>query len=612
MEEKIGEGMTYKQILETIRRTIRDPALENKIFNLKKLGRGFVIWTLIAESVMVLEPYPVKWFFDGFNQKWPLEIMIGICVLIFAAYFFGTRIHYKMDKPRNEFFWLAWATTWNYCQYRQQKLGTDWHIQHSTGEKESIVAKNVSKVENLVDELLFNTAPVSLRIIFTAIGVWWLGLHFGTIALVAITTFAISLIKTEKVMEPLRKQFREQMKKIERQASELVKNWRVLKQLGIEEDLYKENDGMLIEFCEKEKPRFEIFRKNYNRKEDIITLFRALMYGTIFKFSDPQQWGSIILATAWMERVFSNLYRFYNLERHLNEGKEAAREICAMLDLVPSVRQPENPKWPKKFEGKVELQNVGMQYDNSNAKVLKNINFTAKPSQCVALAGKTGSGKTSLASLLIREYDPTEGRILIDGVDLRELDLDRYRKEVAIVSQKIELFDGTIAENIRKAKPDATYEEVFEALKKSDAWEFVSKTEKGAETLIGEDGIQLSGGQRQRLAIARALVRNPKILILDEATSSLDAESQAEVQKTINNLMEKRLATIFIIAHRLSTIQQADQIVVLENGKVAETGTHRELAGNDGLFKKFLEIETAHLERLSSTEKESELVLNFH
>lgn len=611
MEEKIGEGMTYKQMFATLKRTIRDPALEKKMFNLKKLGKGFVIWTLIAELVMVLEPYPVKWFFDGFNQKWTLETMIGVCVLIFAAYFFGTRIHYKMDKPRNEFFWLTWATMWNYCQYRQQKLGTDWHIQHSTGEKESIVAKNVSKVENLVDELLFNTAPVTLRIIFTAIGVWWLGLHFGAIALVTITTFAISLIKTEKVMEPLRKQFREQMKKIERQASELVKNWRVLKQLGIEEELYHENDRMLIDFCQKEKPRFEVFRKNYNRKEDVITLFRALMYGAIFKFSDPSQWGSTILATAWMERVFSNLYRFYNLERHLNEGKEAAREICAMLNLTPSVRQPENPKWPQRFEGKVELQNVKMRYGNSGAQVLENINFVAEPSRCIAFAGKTGSGKTTLASLLIREYDPTEGKILIDGINLKELDLERYRQQIAIVSQKIELFDGTIAENIRKAKPDATKEEIFEALRKSDAWEFVLKTEKGVETLIGEDGMQLSGGQRQRLAIARALIRNPKILILDEATSSLDAESQAEVQKTINSLMEKRLATIFIIAHRLSTISQADQIVVLDNGKVAEAGTHEELANNNGLFKKFLEIETAHLNKLDATEKGTELVPNF-
>ena len=604
MEEKIGQGMTYRQMFRVFKKTIRDPVLEKKISELKILGKKFVFWTLVAELVMVLEPYPVKWFFDGFNQKWTTSTMVGICILIFVVYLFGTRIHYKMDKPRNHFFWLTWATLWNYCQYRQQKLGTDWHIQHSTGEKESIVAKNVTKVENLADELLFNTAPVTLRIIFTAIGVWWLGLHFGAIALVTIIAFGISLVKTEKTMEPLRKQFREQMKKIERHASELVKNWRILKQLGIEEESYLENDKLLMDFCEKERPRFEVFRKNYNRKEDIVSLFRAMMYGAIFKFSDPNQWGSIILATAWMERVFSNLYRFYNLERHLNEGKEAGREICAMLDIIPSIRQPEGPKWHESgMQGKIELCNVSMKYPGADKPILKKINCSVRPFHCVAFVGRTGSGKTTLASLLIREYDPTEGKILIDGIDLKELDYDRYRKEIAIVSQKIDLFDGTIAENVRKAKPLATTEEVIDALKKSDAWEFVEKTAKDLETLIGEDGVQLSGGQRQRLAIARALIRNPKILILDEATSSLDAKSQAEVQKTMDNLMESRSATIFVIAHRLSTIRQADQIIVLDDGEIVETGSHQELVQSNGLFNQFLKTETEYLSEIKKLEE---------
>ena len=592
MAEKPVKNMYFREVFRTLKNALKDNSIHHEVILLKKLAKKTLLWILIAEAVMVIEPYPVKWFFDALNKKLGTEWLIGICSIIVLIYLLGTRIHMKMDRPRNKFFWLFWATLWNYSQWRQQKLSTDWHIEHSTGEKESIVAKNVTKIEALVDEILFNTFPITLRIIFTSIGVWWLGLHFGVIATLALATFTLSLIRTEKIMDPLRKEFRIQMKKIERTGSELVRNWRTLKQFGIEDQEYRKNKDLLMDFCDKEQPRFNVFLGHYREKEDIVTLFRGLMYASIFFFSDKNQWGSIILATAWMERLFSNLYRFYNLQRQLNEGKQAIKELCEVLDLIPSVRQLDNPKWPEKFDGSVEFSNVSFRFSGSKESALRNINLRISPNQCVALVGRSGSGKTTFASLLMREYDPTEGQILIDGINLRELDYDKYRMElISTVSQDITLFDCTIAENIQRVRPDAKINEIITASKKAYAHEFIQKLKDGYGTMVGEDGVRLSGGQKQRLAIARALVRNPKILILDEATSSLDGESQAEVQKAIDDLIKNRLATIFIIAHRLSTIRQADLVVVLNDGEVAELGTHRQLYKQEGIYRGFLERE---------------------
>lgn len=304
--------------------------------------------------------------------------------------------------------------------------------------------------------------------------------------------------------------------------------------------------------------------------------------------------GSVVLVTAWMERVFSNLYRFDGLQRNLNQGREAAEELCRIFEIVPSIRQQEQPQWPTESQGSFTLQNVGFSFPNRTAETLRGLDLVVHPNECLALIGRTGSGKSTLTSLLIREYDPTAGTISIDGVDLRDIDYRRYRREmIAIVSQKIDLFDGSVLDNIRLGHPSASFDQVIEAARHADAHEFIQKLPKGYESQIGEDGIQLSGGQRQRLAIARALIRKPRVLILDEATSSLDGESQAEVQKAINHMVTSRLATTIIIAHRLSTIRQADRIVVLDEGQIAEIGTHQELYTRNKLYRYFLDRELA-------------------
>lgn len=243
------------------------------------------------------------------------------------------------------------------------------------------------------------------------------------------------------------------------------------------------------------------------------------------------------------------------------------------------------------LKGGVRFEEVNFSYPNrSDFQVLKSINTEIKPDSLVALVGPSGAGKSTFVSLLLRLYDPSSGRILFDGIDNRGIPLSALRSQMAVVPQDIFLFGGTIRENIAYGKPDATDEMIEDAARKANAWEFINNFPGSLDTLVGERGTQLSGGQRQRIAIARAVLKNPKILILDEATSSLDSENERLVQDALEKLMSGR--TSIVIAHRLSTIRKADHILVMDNGKIVEQGTHKELLkSKTGLYRNLSELQ---------------------
>lgn len=272
----------------------------------------------------------------------------------------------------------------------------------------------------------------------------------------------------------------------------------------------------------------------------------------------------------------------------IQKGLASVERVNEVLEAEEKIQEPADPIHHQEFESELRFEGVGFRYGNE--KVLDGIDLNIKKGETVALVGPSGGGKSTMANLVPRFYDVDEGKITLDGIDIRKIPLRELRNIFGVVTQESILFNDTIGNNIRMSKPDATDDELMEAAKIANAFEFIEKFENGFDTNVGDSGNKLSGGQKQRVSIARAVLKNPSFLILDEATSALDTESERLVQDAINRLMKSR--TALVIAHRLSTIRHADKIAVLEGGKIVEMGNHEELLKKGGVYKRLHDLQT--------------------
>lgn len=306
----------------------------------------------------------------------------------------------------------------------------------------------------------------------------------------------------------------------------------------------------------------------------------VMWYGASLVASGEMSVGELVSFVLYTTFIGGSIAGLGDIYSQLQKAIGSSERVLEILD---EETETEAGSVSEQFEGKIEFAHVGFRYPTRpEVEVLKNVSFQIQPGEKVALAGHSGAGKSTIIQLLLRFYETEKGSILVDGLDVKDWNLKALRSKIGIVPQEVLLFGGSIRENIAYAKPGASEEEIIQAAKKANAWQFITQFPEGLGTLVGERGVKLSGGQRQRVAIARAILKDPAILILDEATSSLDAESESLVQQALDELMKGR--TTLIIAHRLATIRKADRIYALSDGKIVEQGTHQDLLQTEGGF----------------------------
>lgn len=472
-----------------------------------------------------------------------------------------------------------------------QKLSLHFYEDKQTGQLMSRVVNDTDLFERMIShaipDILINVITfIGITIVLATIN-WRLTLY----SMAPIPLIILALLAFSKFVRPAFRHRQQQVGELNAVLNDSIAGIREIKAFNREDDQLE---------------RVEVGIENYRA-----SLLNALRLMAIFQpFIDlSTSIGQLIviffggrmalqgvLSVANLVAFFLYLEMFYQPIRALGMSWEHIQESMAGFDRVeellsekPDVTNPQNPQpLPRNLQGNIKFENVSFSYNGSD-KVLENINLDIPASKVIALVGPTGVGKSTLVSLIPRFYDVDTGSIKLDGIDIRELNVDDLRRKISIVLQDVFLFHGSVKENLLFGNPQATDEEIIEAAKIANAHEFIASLPEGYNTIIGERGVKLSGGQRQRISIARAVLKNTPILILDEATSSVDTETELLIQQALERLMKGR--TTIIIAHRLSTIRNADKIVVLKGKEIVEQGKHMELFANDGLYKRLYTVQ---------------------
>ncbi len=370
---------------------------------------------------------------------------------------------------------------------------------------------------------------------------------------------------------------------------------RVVKAFGQQE---AENERFIIPNEHLQDAEIRIVKYNnrftilYNLVQEVSNIWVWILGVILLLNTGSVELGVLITFVGYVAQLNGPMNFFSWVFRMWSDSINSAQRMFEIMDAVPDIQEIENPIELKEPKGEITLENVTFGYDVNNP-VLKAINLHVKEGEMLGIVGRSGAGKTTLVNLISRLYDTNEGKISIDGIDVKELGFHDLRRNVAMVSQDTYIFMGTVAENIAYANPEATREDIIQAAMLASAHEFISNMPDGYDTVIGSAGKDLSGGEKQRISIARAVLANPKILILDEATASVDTETEKAIQKSINYLIKGR--TTLSIAHRLSTLRDAHRLVVIDNGRIVEEGTHEELEAKQGIYFKLMELQTKSL-----------------
>ncbi|NMH71360.1 ABC transporter ATP-binding protein [Bacillus sp. RO3] len=423
------------------------------------------------------------------------------------------------------------------------------------------------------------------------------------VTLISLPFLAVAVYKFDKAVHPAFRGIRKSFGKLNTNVQENISGINTVKSLSREDyqiNKFNQSNG---DYKDKYLFTSDIWAKYFPLMEFLgnISVVTLLAYGGYLVMNGNLQPGELV---AFYSLVWYIIWPIMNLGFTINlfsQSKASGERLLEILEVDEDIKDHEHVLHLDRMKGKVEFKHVSLNYTVHDEAALEDISFKAEPGKVIGLIGGTGSGKTSITQLITRFYEPEEGEILIDGRDLKDYSLKSLRKNIGFVLQESFLFSSTIRANISYGRPEATMDEIIEAAKRAQAHDFIKDLPDGYDTRLGERGLGLSGGQKQRIAIARAICTNPSILILDDATSAVDMETEFRIQKALKEVMSDR--TTFIIAHRISSLKHADEILVLENGKIVERGVHNFLLRNNGPYQRIYDIQYKDQKKILQTQE---------
>jgi ABC-type multidrug transport system fused ATPase/permease subunit len=549
-----------------------------------KLTAGAYLAMLVIDIFNMINPQIIRWAIDHgirAGDLLPLTLAVGglLGLVILKGVFTFFQGRWTEVASQNVAYDLR-----NELQRKITLLSFSFHDQAEAGDLLSRTIQDVERIRFLTGRAVFRVVEGSFLMLITAIVMLWMNPQLGLLGIAAIPFLTFQSIRFGRVFRPLSAKIQKQLAAVTTRVEQNLRGARVVKTFAQEE--------AEIERFELENRRWFDLTATSARLQAVnmpllhlianLSSVAILWYGGTLVMNGGLTLGELVAFTTYMAQLVSPVRFLGMILPAIAMALASAERVFEILDTAPDVR--EEPGAPELHiqAGHVRFERVSFSY-GKHSSVLKEISFEALPNQVIALLGLTGSGKSTIVNLIPRFYDPTAGCITIDGVDIRGVTLNSLRSGIGMVLQETTLFAASIRENIVFGRPEALQEEIEMAAKAAQAHDFILHTPQGYDTPVGERGVTLSGGQKQRLAIARALLTDPRILILDDATSSVDTETEHLIQLALERVMRGR--TTFVIAHRLSTVQRADLILVLEKGRIAARGRHEELQKTSPLYQ---------------------------
>jgi ATP-binding cassette, subfamily B, multidrug efflux pump len=560
-----------------------------------------MLFLLLVTLITVIYPIILQITIDdavlgGQQEKIPLlalgfiMIMIvkGLCTYVYqySGDMFGVHSVYKLRNSLYE---------------KLQFMSFRYYDNAKTGD---LMSRLTADVEAFRFFLSFGFSELVRFLLLIALAfsvMFYYSIPLTIVTLITLPFLALSVYKFDKAVHPAFREIRSSFGKLNTKVQENISGINTVKSLSREDFEIGRFNASNGDYRDKYLSTSEIWAKYFPLMEFIgnLSIVFLLGYGGYLVMEGDLLPGELVAFYSLVGYIMWPIMNLGFVINQFSQSKASGERLLEILEAEDEVLESEQPLAPGNLNGEVEFSKVSLRYTEEDKQALYNISFKARPGQMIGLIGATGSGKTSITQLLTRFYEPTEGDIYIDGRNVRDYSLRSLRNNVGIVLQESFLFSSSIKANISYGRPEATLEEIVDAAKRAQAHDFIMELPEGYDTVLGERGMGLSGGQKQRIAIARALCVNPAILILDDATSAVDMETEYNIQQAMKEVMERR--TTFIIAHRISSLKHADEIIVLENGRIVERGNHEKLSHNGGVYQKIYEIQYKDQKAVSRT-----------